>query len=55
MNDHFHSDVSVKSIGDYLKLQSSVKNVFKNGDAENKNEEERLRARRRIRYAQRRS
>ena len=30
MNDHFHSDVSVKSIGDYLKLQSSVKNVFKN-------------------------
>ena len=30
MNDHFHSDVSVKIVGDNLKLQSSVKNVFKN-------------------------
>ena len=63
VNDHFYSDESVKSVGDYLKLQSSVKNVFKNVEmltgktrAENKNKVECLQACWRIRYAaQRRS
>ena len=60
MNDHFHSDVNMKII-DNLKLQSSVKNVFKNEEMLTGGEgrdselrirmkEECLRARRRIGY-----
>ena len=66
MNNHFHSDVSVKSIGDYLKTaEQREERLQKQRDAdrwrqvrlqaENKNKEECLRACRGIGYAQRRS
>ena len=67
MNNHFRSDVSMKSVRDYLKLQTSMKNIFQNEEMltgedgqDSKTTELRIRMKRdvselisrRIRYAQ---